>query len=216
MLPIVQVPEHGLGVLAARSTQRTVRTHGDSVQVACMADVVGLQLAVGQIPDLDVFVPTSGDDDGILIVGREPDARHPVLMSVLLDGVFTLCQGVPELDGFVPSCGNDLSVVCRESHGEDVLGVVLEPTSGLPSGEIPQTEGLVPRSRQSEMAIRRQNHIRDEVSMSMKPLLWDSVVAHVIPGKLPYNKRLVSGRRQDHVRILGIGCDLCDPTIVTP
>merc|ERR1719495_1484885 len=183
MLPIVQVPQHRLGVLTARSTQRTVRTHGHSVQVACMTNVVGLQLAVGQIPDLDILVPTSGDNDGILIVGREPDARHPVLMTVLLDGVFTLCQSVPQFDGFVPSCGDDLSVVCGESHGEDVLGVVFEPTSGLPSGEIPQTEGLVPRSRQSEM--------------SMKPLLWDSVVAHVIPGKLPYNKRLVPGGGQD-------------------
>ena len=34
MLPIVQVPEHGFAVLAARGAQRTVRGHGHRVQVA--------------------------------------------------------------------------------------------------------------------------------------------------------------------------------------
>ena len=57
VLAIIEVPQHGLGILAAGSTEGTVRGHSDSVQVASMTNVVGLQLAVGQVPDLDVLVP---------------------------------------------------------------------------------------------------------------------------------------------------------------
>ena len=35
-------------------------------------DVVGLQLAVGQVPHLHVLVPARGHDDRVLVVRREP------------------------------------------------------------------------------------------------------------------------------------------------
>ena len=52
MLAVIEIPEHGLGVLAARGTEGAVRGHSDGVQVTGVADVVGLQLAVGQVPNL--------------------------------------------------------------------------------------------------------------------------------------------------------------------
>ena len=52
MLAVIEVPEHGLGVLSAGSTQGTVRRHGHCVQVTVVTNVVGLKLAVGQVPDL--------------------------------------------------------------------------------------------------------------------------------------------------------------------
>ncbi len=52
MLAVIEVPEHGLGVLSAGGTQRTVRRHGHCVQVTVVTNVVGLKLAVGQVPDL--------------------------------------------------------------------------------------------------------------------------------------------------------------------
>ena len=72
MLPIIEVPEHGPGVLASTGTQRTVRRQGDGVKISSVTNVVGLQLAVGQVPDLDVLVPSGGDNDGIGVVRREP------------------------------------------------------------------------------------------------------------------------------------------------
>ena len=42
-----------LGVLAAGSAEGAVGRHGDGVKVAGVTDMVGLQLAVGQVPDLD-------------------------------------------------------------------------------------------------------------------------------------------------------------------
>ena len=52
MLPVVEVPEHCLAVLAAAGAQGAVGGEGDGVEVAGVADVVGLQLAVGQVPNL--------------------------------------------------------------------------------------------------------------------------------------------------------------------
>jgi hypothetical protein len=52
VLAVVEVPEHGLGVLAAGGAQGTVGRHGHGVQVAGVTNVVGLKLAVGQVPDL--------------------------------------------------------------------------------------------------------------------------------------------------------------------
>ena len=99
VLAIIEVPQHGLGVLATGSAEGTVGGHGDRVQVAGVADVVGLQLAVGQVPHLDILVPSSGHNDGVLVVGREPHAGDPVLVAILLDGVLALGQGVPQLQG---------------------------------------------------------------------------------------------------------------------
>ena len=53
MLAIVEVPKHGLGVLSAGRAQRTIRRHGHGVQVTVVANVIGLKLAVGQVPDLE-------------------------------------------------------------------------------------------------------------------------------------------------------------------
>ena len=97
MLAIIEVPKHGLGVLASGSAEGTVGRHGDGVQVAGVADVVGLQLAVGQVPHLDVLVPPRGDDDWVLVVGGEPDAGDPVLVPILLDRILALGKGVPQL-----------------------------------------------------------------------------------------------------------------------
>lgn len=52
VLGLVEIPEHGGAVLAAGSAERTVGGDGDGVDVASVTDVVGLQLAAGQLPDL--------------------------------------------------------------------------------------------------------------------------------------------------------------------
>ena len=47
VLAIIKVPQQGLDILTSGSTEGTVGRHGDGVEVAGVADVVGLQLAVG-------------------------------------------------------------------------------------------------------------------------------------------------------------------------
>ena len=211
MLAIIKIPEHGLSVLATGGTQGTVRRHGDGVQVTTVSNVVGLELAVGQVPDLtsktkklskkilknkferpylDVFVPTARDNDGVLVVRREPDARHPFGVTFFLDSVLALSQGVPQLDGLVPGSGDNLTIVGGESDTQNIVVVILEAASGASSRQIPQAQVLVPGSGQGKVTIGGQNDIGDEVSMTMETLLRNAVLL-VIAGQLPNDKRLV-------------------------
>lgn len=52
MFALVQVPEHGDAVLATGSGQGTVGGDGEGVDVSGVSVVVGLELALGQLPDL--------------------------------------------------------------------------------------------------------------------------------------------------------------------
>jgi len=103
MFTLIEVPEHGFTVFTTGSAQRTVRRHGDGVDVPTMAVVIGLQLAVGEVPNFDHLIPTTRHDDWVLCVGREPHVRHPLCVAFFLDGVFALTKGVPQLDGVVTS-----------------------------------------------------------------------------------------------------------------
>ena len=135
---------------------------------------------------LDHLIPSARDDDGVLVVGREPHAGDPVLVAILLDGVLALGKSVPQLDGLVSGGGHDLPVVSREGDGEHVLSVVLEPAGSLASGQVPESPGLVLGSRQGEVAIRREDHVRDEVAMPVKALLWDAIVSNIVPKEIKH------------------------------
>lgn len=84
VLALVEVPEHGLSVLSSGGTERTIWGDGDGVDVSGVADVVGLQAAVSEVPDLDDLVPSSGDDHWIAVRWRESDGRNPVGVAVIL------------------------------------------------------------------------------------------------------------------------------------
>ena len=131
-------------------------------------------------------------------------------MPLVLDGVLALSQGVPQLDGLVPASGHDLPVVHREGHGEDVLGVVLEPAGGLAGAQIPQPQVLVPGPGQSKVAVGAEDHVRHEVGMAVQSLLRHSVLP-VLAGQLPHDQGLVAATGQDHVRVLRVGGDLGHP-----
>lgn len=52
VLALVEVPQHGRAVLATGGAERAIGGDGDGVDVAGVADVVGLQLAGGELPNL--------------------------------------------------------------------------------------------------------------------------------------------------------------------
>ena len=52
VLGFVQVPEHGGAVFAARGAEGAVWRNGHGVDVAGVPDVVGLDAAGGEFPDL--------------------------------------------------------------------------------------------------------------------------------------------------------------------
>ena len=106
---------------------------------------------------LDELVPTSRDNDGVLRVGGEANARDPLGVALVGDGVLAVTEGVPELDGSVARSGNDLAVVGGEGDGEDVVGVADEAAGGDTSGELPEAEGLVPGRGEGVGAVRRDD-----------------------------------------------------------
>lgn len=71
VLGLVKVPQHGGTVLAAGGTQRSIGGDGDGVDVAGVADVVGLQLAGGELPDLTASVSEQLPSHGSLIYDRD-------------------------------------------------------------------------------------------------------------------------------------------------
>ena len=106
---------------------------------------------------LDELVPTRGDNDGVLGVGREPDAGDPLGVALVGDGVLAVTKGVPELDGAVARTGDDLTVVGGEGDGQNVVGVADEAAGGGTGGKLPEAEGLVPRGGESVGTVRGDN-----------------------------------------------------------
>lgn len=111
-------------------------------------------------------------------------------MAVVGNVVLALAEGVPELDGPVSRAGDDLSVVGREGNREDVGGVANELLGGHAGVEVPESEGLVPRRGQGELAVRRDNDVRDKVVVAVQDLLGEAE-RRVVPGELPDNGGLV-------------------------
>jgi hypothetical protein len=61
VLGLVEIPEHGGTVLATRGAEGTIGGDGDGVDVTGVADVVGLELAGGEFPNLEIQVNTHDD-----------------------------------------------------------------------------------------------------------------------------------------------------------
>ena len=98
---------------------------------------------------LDELVPARGDNDRVLGVRAEADARNPLGVALVSNGVLAVAQGVPELNGPIARSGDDLTIVGREGDRKNVIGVADESPGGGACSELPQTKGLVPRGRQS-------------------------------------------------------------------
>lgn len=214
VLALVEVPELGSSVLATRSAERTIRGNSDSVDVVRVSSEVGAELAVGQVPDLDLLVPATGDNQRIGGVGGETNTADPFGVTLVFDGVLALTEGVPETDGLVARSRDDLSVVSGESNAQNVLGVSDESLGGGSRVEVPETEGVIPRSRESELSIRGDDNVLDEVGVSVEGAARNTEV-RVLSGQGPDDDGLISGGRQDHVRALGSGGDGSDPSSVT-
>lgn len=106
---------------------------------------------------LDELVPAGGDNDRVLGVGAESNARNPFGVALLVDGELAVTEGVPQLNGAVARARDDLTVVGREGDGKDVVGVADESSGSGAGSKLPQAESLVPRSRQSVSTIRGDN-----------------------------------------------------------
>jgi hypothetical protein len=211
-----QIPEHGSTVLATRSTQRTVRGHGNSVDVALVADEVSSELdPLRESPHFDELVPSSRYDKGGGAGGGEADTGHPVAVSFLrtllalignLDSVLAYTKGVPKLDGTVARTRHDLTIVRGEGDGKNIFLVTNEALHGVTRLEGPQTKSSIPRSREGELPIRGDGDVRDEVGMTGETTLGlandvdGTIGGGVVIRQVPHNDRLVTRGRDEKIR----------------
>lgn len=144
-----------------------------------MAGEGTLQLAIGEVPDLDSAIPGSGDDARLEGVRAKAHTRDPSSMAIgVLDGVLALTESVPELDGAIARSGHDLAVVYGEGDRKHILGVANEAAGGDASGEVPEAELAVPRARESELAVGGEDDVLNEVGMSSEAAARDAIVSH--------------------------------------
>lgn len=78
--------------------------------------------------------------------------------------------------------------------------MVLEATSCLAGGQIPQTQSLVPGAGQSVVSVGRQNDVADEVTVTVQTLLGNSVVG-LVTGQFPHDQSLVWKRKITRVHL---------------
>lgn len=164
---------------------------------------------------LDHSVPASTNNDGVIVRWRESHARDPVSVGIrLVNRVLALSQRVPQLDRLVAGATHDLTIVWRESHREDIVGMSFEATSSLAHIEIPQTQSLIPRARKGVVAVLGQDNVGDEVTVATQALQGVSVIGFIVI-QLPHDEGFVAGRRQNGIGELTVGGDLSDPVRVT-
>lgn len=68
--------------------------------------------------------------------------------------------------------------------------MVFETPSSFAGGKIPQTQGLVPRSRQSVVSVTGEYNVGDEVRVTVQTLLGDTVVG-LVSCQLPNDQGFV-------------------------
>ena len=113
-------------------------------------------------------------------------------MAVVNNVELALAEGVPELDASVSRGRDDLSVVGRERDGEDVAGVADELSGGEAGVQVPQSEGLVPRRGEGELAVRGDGNVGHKVVVAVEDLLGEAERV-VVSRQLPDDDGLVCG-----------------------
>jgi hypothetical protein len=171
-----KIPEHDNTVLTSRGTERTIGRDGNSVDITVVTNEVGTKLQFGKIPNLYNLIPTTRNNDGSSRVRRETNTRDPFGVTVFGDVVLAFTKSVPQLDGLVTRTGNNLTVVGRERNRENIIGVANETTSGISTVQIPKTQSMIPRSGQSELTIRRDGKVFNEVRVTNKRLAGYTIV----------------------------------------
>ncbi|QSZ33384.1 hypothetical protein DSL72_002972 [Monilinia vaccinii-corymbosi] len=179
---------------------------------------------------LDKLVPSRGDNDRVLWVRAESNARNPVGVSLLSDGELAVTEGVPQLNCTVAGPGDNLSVIGRERNGKDVIVVSNKSAGGGSSGKLPKAESPVPGGGKSvstiggdhleikkvlafhcqfaDCAHNSKRHqfqatytVRNDVRVPVERSLWVTI-GSLVASQIPDDERLVARTRQEHVWVL--------------
>jgi len=176
VLAVVEVPKHSDAILTTGGGEGTIRGDGNGVDIAGVAVVVGAELALAKLPDLDNLVPTARDNHGVQGVRAETNARYPLGVTIILNVEFAFAKGVPQLNGAVPAAADNLPVISTEADTEDIGRVTNKATGGLAGVQVPETKSVVPRGGERELAIRRDDNVRYEVVVTVQNTLGVTIL----------------------------------------
>ena len=110
-----------------------------------------------------------------------------------------------------------MTIVDREGHGENVLGVSHEATGGASGINLPKTKGAIPRSREGELTIGGNDNIGNKVRVTAEGALGVAVgivLAGVGVSEAPADDGFVTGAGEDEVGVFAGGGDGCYPVAV--
>ena len=162
---------------------------------------------------LNDLIPASRHDSGVLWAGAEANATDPLGVTVLGDVELAITQRVPQLNGAVTATRDNLTVVRAKANAQDITSVSHKAARRHAGVEVPETESLIPRGRQSKLTIRRDHDIRHEVVVTVQDLLWVAIVG-VITRQLPNNDGLVTRSSQQKVWVLLRSSNGSNPALV--
>ena len=91
----------------------------------------------------------------------------PLGVTLIFDIEFALSKSVPKFDSSVTWTRHNLSVVSTEADAEDIRGVSNESASGKTSVQVPKTKGVVPGRGESELTVRGDDNVGNEVVVTV-------------------------------------------------
>ena len=217
-----EIPDEDLTVLTSRSTDGTVGRDSNLVDELGMADEVVFDLHGIQTPNLHNLIVTAGNNAGGFGGRNEADTAHPIIVTLLVESVLAFTESVPELDAAITTAGHDQTVIGGEAHGKDVLVVTNQGLFAFAGSQVPETDGVIPGSRESVLTIEGDANVLDNVRMAMERSDGSTVgqnergIFNEITGtELPKHTGLVARRSDDGVSIGRRRGNRGDPTVVT-
>lgn len=111
-------------------------------------------------------------------------------MAIIFNIVLAFSQCIPKFDGLVTRTGDDLPVISAEADRQNIGSVANEAASSQAGVEVPKTKCVVPGGGKGKLTVRRDDNVRNEVVMSMKNFLGESV-AIIVTRQLPDDNCLV-------------------------
>lgn len=120
----------------------------------------------------------------------------------------------PVLDGLVTASRDDFLTILRDGNGQNVLGVSNERLQASSGGEVPNTEGVVPRGRDGVVTAAGKSDIGDSVAVSVQAL---GGAANLLTAgeSLPNDQLLVTRSRNKDLTVVLRNGELGNPVAVS-
>lgn len=165
------------------------------------------------------LVHTSGNEGDSTVIGftffqvlwSNSDLGDPV--GVTQQNVGTVTNGVPDSDGLISGSRDNLRRVGVNGNGQNVTGVADKSSFRVTGSQVPQSQGLIPRSGNSVVTVSRDNNILDDVRVTLVRSDWNTELLFVF-SQLPGDQSLISGTGNQQVWLSSRGRQRGDPAVV--